>query len=524
MYKAVLVDDEKYDLEGLKQLIPWSELGIEVVCSENRSLAAMSYIDRHPIDILVTDIKMPVLTGLELSRKALDKNPGMKTIFISGYQDFEYAKEALHLKADGYLLKPVDDDEVSDLLRKVVAELDATRKKDIEESHFAESFALVKSDFLQHLLEGRINKEALPAFFARYPMEIAASRASAVILELDDALWKNKDRPDGGEAELRDAVRKLTDYIESNRLGPWCAVSSAQLALVYGEEDPVRLEGTLNALNAYIGEQTSYTLTSSYGDAAAFPDGISHSYAQAKELIGNKMFLGKNRVIPPKLARSRISRDAKDMNAILDATFVAVANYELVKICDCLDELFDNVRSFEHPVKVYSFSIHIASKLEAYLNTVHETYESLLGWGFEHLDAVRQFETVDDIKSWLRKTLFEISERLFLKKQSKSRRLIEPIEQYIRAHLSEDITLREIANQFSYSANHMGYLFKEQTGESFNEYLVRNRMEKARSLLLDPALKIYEVADQVGYKSLAYFSRLFREHYGITPGDYRKQG
>lgn len=111
-----------------------------------------------------------------------------------------------------------------------------------------------------------------------------------------------------------------------------------------------------------------------------------------------------------------------------------------------------------------------------------------------------------------------------MKKQSKSRRLIEPIEQYIHSRLAEDITLREIANKFSYSPNHMGYLFKEQTGESFNEYLVRNRMEKAKELLLEPKYKIYEVADQVGYKSLAYFSRLFREHYGFTPGDYRKQG
>lgn len=522
MYRAVLVDDENYDLEGLRQLIPWSELGIEVVCSENRSIAALSYIDQHPIDILVTDIKMPVLTGLELSRKALDRNPELKTIFISGYQDFEYAKQALDLKADGYLLKPVDDDEIVDLLRKVVAEIDDTRKKNEEQSHFTESFAFIKSDFLQHLLEGRINQEALPAFLARYPLNVPAGQANAVVIELDDVLWKNKQAPDAGHAKLLAATALIVEYIETRMLVPWCAISSSQIALIFSGE-PSRLEGVLDELHAYVGARSTFTLTSSYGEPAAFPEGIALSYAQAKELIGNKMFIGKNRVIPPKLARLRIVKDVKDLNVILDAMFVAVANYELVKICDCMDDLFDNVRTFEHPVKVYSFSIHIASKLEAYLNTVKETYESLLGWEFEHLDVIRQFETVEDIKSWLRKTLFEISERLFLKKQSKSRRLIEPIEQYIQVHLAEELTLREIANKFSYSANHMGYLFKEQTGESFNEYLVRNRMEKARSLLQEPTLKIYEVADQVGYKSLAYFSRLFREHYGITPGDYRKQ-
>ncbi|BBI31411.1 helix-turn-helix domain-containing protein [Cohnella abietis] len=523
MYRAVLVDDEKYDLEGLRQLIPWQELGIEVVCSENRPLAALSYIDNHPIDILVTDIKMPVLTGLELSRKALEKNPNLRTIFISGYQDFEYAKEALNLKADGYILKPVDDNEIAALLSKVVVDINTERKKKQDESHFTQSFEFVKSDFLQHLLEGKFNGEALPAFLERHPLEIAiGAQANAVVLELDDVLWKNKQLIENGESELVRTMRQMTTYIKERKLGPWCEMSPSQIAFIYTGKAS-SLEDILIELNQYVRDNTLFTLTSSYGDVATFPDGISRSFIQAKELIGNKMFLGKNRIIPPTLSKLQIVKDAKDLNVILDAMFGAVAQYDLVKICDCMDDLFDNVRTFEHPVKVYSFSIHITSKLEAYLNTVKETFESLLGWGFEHLEVIRQFETVDDIKSWLRKTLFEISERLFLKKQNKSNRLIGPIEQYIQNHLADELTLREIANKFSYSANHMGFLFKDQTGESFNEYLVRNRMEMAKTLLQDPLLKIYEVADKVGYKSLAYFSRLFREHFGITPGDYRKQ-
>lgn len=521
MYRAVIVDDEKYDLEGLRRLIPWQELGIEVVCGENRPLAALSYIDNHPIDILVTDIKMPVLSGLELSRKAQEINPHLKTIFISGYQDFEYAKEALNLRADGYIVKPVDDDEIVLLLRKVVSELDAERKSRKKQSELDESLALVKSDFLQRLLEGRVAAEAFPEYMDNYPSlrKSAGSYASAVIVELDDVLWKHAR---AGQSDSAAVLRELASYIEMRSLGAWCELSASQIAFVYAGE-PSRLEAALKDLSEHVRCESSYTITSSYGEPCPFPAEITRSFDQAKELIGNKMFFGKNRIIPPGIAKLQIAKDAKDLNAILEAMFVAVAKYDLVKICDCIDELFDNVRSFEHPVKVYSFSIHIASKLETYLGTVNETYESLLGWGFEHMDAVRQFETVDDIKSWLRKTMFEISERLFIKKQSKTRRLVEPIEQYIHDHMAEELTLREIANKFSYSANHMGYLFKDQTGESFNEYLVRIRMERARALLRDPKHKIYEVADRVGYKSLAYFSRLFREHYGISPGDYRKQ-
>ncbi|THF76898.1 helix-turn-helix domain-containing protein [Cohnella fermenti] len=519
MYRAVVVDDEKYDLEGLRRLIPWAELGIEVVCSENKPLAALSYIEEYPIDILVTDIKMPVLTGLELSRKAQERNPELRTIFISGYQDFQYAKQALHLKADGYVLKPIDDDEIEALLRKVVADLDETNKRRREQSRLDESFEYVRGDFLQHLLEGAIGEEAIPPLMEKFKLEAIGDTAHAAIVELDDVLWKSGD----GGAAARSAMETIVRELERGQLGPWCLLAPTQLAFLHSG-DAWELERFLHELNDRIRTSTSFTVTAGYGEAMPFPARIDRSFAQAKELIGNKMFLGKNRVIAPAHAKLQSSIDAKDINAVLDDIFAAVAQYDLVRICDCLEELFDNVRSFDHPLKVHSFSIHVASKLEAYLRTANETFYSLLGWDFEHLDAVRRFETAGDIESWLRRALFEISERLFFKKQGKNRRLMDPIESYIREHLAEELTLRELANRFSYSANHMGLLFKDQMGESFNDYLVRNRMERAKALLRDPKLKIYEVADRVGYKSLAYFSRLFRDQFGITPGDYRRMG
>ncbi|RUS45919.1 helix-turn-helix domain-containing protein [Cohnella sp. AR92] len=523
MYRAVVVDDEKYDLEGLRRLIPWAKLGIEVVCSENKPLAALSYMEEYPIDILVTDIKMPVLTGLELSRKAMEKNPDLRTIFISGYQDFEYAKQALHLKADGYVLKPIDDDEIEALLKKVVSDLDDSIKRKQDQTRLDESFAYIKGDFLQHLLEGSLAKEAIPPLMERFKLGHSAGVSRAGIVELDDVMWRSKPESDDRENPLQAAMAFVIRTMEGGAFGPWCSLSATQVAFIH-TGDAWELENSLNELNDRVRAATPFTLTSSYGEPMPFPYEISRSFAQAKELIGNKMFIGKNRVISPAHAKLQVARDATDLNAILDEIFAAMAQYDLLKICDCMEELFDNVRSFDHPEKVHSFSIHVASKLEAYLRTAGETFHSLLGWGFEHLDAVRQFETAEDIKSWLRRALFEISERLFFKKQGKNRRLMEPIEQYVQEHLEEELTLRELANRFSYSANHMGLLFKDHMGESFNDYLVRHRMERAKALLLDSRLKVYEIADRVGYKSLAYFSRLFRDQFGITPGDYRKQG
>ncbi|MFC0216586.1 helix-turn-helix domain-containing protein [Paenibacillus chartarius] len=524
MYRAVLVDDEIYDLEGLRVLIPWEELGVQVVFSGEKPLAALQYMENHDIDILVTDIKMPVLTGLDLSRKALEKNPNVKTVFISGYSDFEYAKQAMHLKADGYILKPVDDNEIIEVMQKVVQELEAQEdQKTLAAARLVESYDFIKNGFVQHLLEGDVEPQKLRAFLAEYPLEVQGGKAIAALVEIDDALWRYGQEEDGGIQGAEAELQSIGSIIEARGLGLWCKYTHSQLGLLY-TADPSLAEAELQELIHEIRSRHAFTVTVSFGEPADFPEGIPHSFRQVKERIGYKMFIGKNRLIPPSASKLKMAEDAKDIQTILEATFKAMTNYGLVAICDCVDDLFETVSAFENPVKVHNFSIHIASKLETYLNQLNESFASLLGWKMEHLDLIRRFETIEDIKSWFRRTLFEIAERLFIRRNGKNRRLIEQIEKYVQEHLAEEITLKEVANYFSYSPNHLGYLFREHSGETFNDYVVKMRMEMAMKLLKDPRYKIYEVSERVGYKSLAYFSRLFREHMGMTPGDFRKQG
>ena len=361
MYKAVLVDDETYDLEGMRKLIPWQDLNIEIVCCENKPLAAMDYMAQNEVDLLITDIKMPVLNGLELAKKALERNPDLRTVFISGYEDFQYAKQALQLKADGYVLKPVDDQEIIDLLQRMTAEMEDNRSE-------AAKLDYIQSDFFAQLLEASV-----------------------------------------------------------------------------------------------------------------------------------------------------------DTGEILERLFSSMSNYRLVQIYDCIEELFRAVRAFEHPVKVVHFSVHVLTQLEAYLQTLNESLSSLLGPDVDCFAAVRRFNTIDDIEKWLRRTAFELSELLYLKRYKRNRKLIEGIEAFVQARLNDEITLKEAAHHFSYSPNHLGHVFKEQMGENFGDYVTKKRMKIAKELLLDPKLKIYEVADRVGYKSLTHFGRIFKEHFGITPGDYRKR-
>lgn len=522
MFKAALVDDENYDLIGMRELIPWNELDIDIAYMGNKPLAALQYIQNHEIDILITDIKMPVMSGLELARMSLQRHPALKVVFVSGYEDFEYAKQALHLKADGYILKPVDDDEIMKTLQGVVAELVEKSALDdmSSKNETLERFDFIKQDFLKHVIEGSIDTATLQSFTKIYPLPHRVETSNAVIVEMDQLpnLFTEEEYDQWKEVTFR----QITSWIESKDWGLWCRLSRDRIGLIYSCEAG-EIETNLNELIKYIRDRSRFTITVSFGKRTNQISELPNSFYEARNLIGCKMFLGKNRLIPPGSVHIPLVRDALDVNGQLDRLFTAMSTYELVTICDAVEELFENVRIFSDSTKVHHFSIHVLSRLEGYLNSEEDHFPHFAQWKAEGFATVQQFDTLEDIKSWLRRTVFEWSELIYLRKQKSNWKLFSDIESYVRQHLSEDITLKELANQFSYSPNHLGFLFKEKVGKSFSDYVAARRLEHARYLLQSTNLKIYEIADQVGYKSLTYFSRLFRETFGMKPGDYRKQ-
>ncbi|MFD2613614.1 response regulator transcription factor [Paenibacillus gansuensis] len=261
MYKVLLADDEMLDLEGMRTFVPWHELGMEVVSGVTNGFAAVKVLESEKIDILVTDVRMPHMTGLELAGRALERRKGIKIIFVSGYQDFHYAKQAIALNASGYVLKPMDD----------------------------------------------------------------------------------------------------------------------------------------------------------------------------QELI-----------------------------------------HSLAKVRDALDEE-------QQQQQIYSQHVHPQAIEEVQVNAIREAGKLKKNW-----------------------------------------KLINDMRNYVRERLHENITLKDVAKAYSFSPNYLGQLFKEETGEHFSDCLIAMRLEKACELLTSTNLKVYEVAEAVGYRYLPYFSRQFKETYGLTPLEYRR--
>lgn len=524
MDRVLLVDDELIDLEGLELLVDWASLGMTIVAALHSGREALRYIEEHALDVLVTDIRMPSVTGLELARQALERSPMLKVVFISGYEDFQCARQAIALQAAGYVLKPVDDTELYHVLLSVREALDRERRKNQLATAFEESAPLLKSQLILQLLqEPKIDAVSLVEQLVGMGVAFGNGPYSVAILEADDLAWKlnpySEQERSSFEASLTSAVANVALEYSMQ----WCRIQAFRYALITGRQEQMDTLDMFIPCVANKSERLPFSVTIGAGGLVSSEILLHESYKQAAEALEMKLFLGKGQVLYYTEAPVDTWVDTKDLNSILAELFAAMSAYQLVRIDDCLEELFQSVRGIKSKITVSHFSLHIISKLEAHLQTLNENFFKILDLERKNLDIIYYFETISDIQSWLRRHLFHLSEHLHNKKNRKNRKLVEEVMKYVDQHLDQNMTLRDVADYFSFSPNHLGLVFYEEAGIYFSDYMIQARLEKASQLLKDPTIKIFEVANQVGYRNIPYFSKLFRAHFGVTPGEYRKQ-
>ncbi|MBH5318509.1 response regulator [Paenibacillus sp. GSMTC-2017] len=522
MYKVLLVDDEELDLEGMKQFIPWSELGMEVKGSVNNALSACEVLDQHPIDILVSDVNMPYMSGLELARIALQRKPNMRIIFVSGFQEFSYVQQALSLKAYSYVLKPMDDSELVASLMKVKRDLDEESKQREVEQAYQHMIPIAKSELLVRLFEGEetTNKEFMSKLIASHELDKLKWPVCVAVMELDQ-LSRVERNTAAQHENSRLFLQQLNEAVKLYGKMPYCKLHSHRIALLI-EAD--HIDETVIELLESAKRRITVTVTTGLGAPVQTIEQLQMSFQQAVEALEGKMFLGKGGIIKYEEVRTEPGMlDSKVLDERMKALLKAMSDYELVQIYDELENLFRSATSLRSKFTVHNLSNYIVWKLDQYLSSMNEDLFELLGIEIRNLDILMQFETINDIRSWLVHRVFEISERLHQKNNTKESKFIRNVRKTIQDRMSENITLKDIAQHFSFSPSYLGFLIKEKSGSTFNELLVQLRMEKACELLKQPGFKIYEIADLVGYRYLPYFSRQFKEKFGMTPLEYRKK-
>jgi two-component system response regulator YesN len=532
MYKILIADDEAMVREGIRDMMNWHELGYELVGAfENGREVIRALDDLHP-DVVLTDINMPFVDGLELSRYLFEHFPRTKVIILTGYDEFDYAQQALKLKVHDFIVKPNTAQELREILSKVKEDLDEEARKLDSLSQLKmqlrESLPLLRERCLNQLVSGSLHSHAWEEKLAYLNICLQGPYYLAAIIDMDDHGELIKVHPGNESDLLYFAVYNISgEIVGKEGLGiVFQNYNEKTIVLLCGDHpDPLRdkameiFEEISHAVKKYL----MFTVSIGVGDVCGSLKEISTSYKRAVSALDYRFLLGKNRVIrisDMEGTSHSVSSSNKQHDRMLVSAMKTGTPQELEQsIASIIQYLKESYLSIN---RCY---IHIQQLIISIINTLHELGidENQLHEPAMHpLTAIYQLNTLDEVEAWLQTYCAQASRFILEQRDSYSKVQAQKAEAFIMEHYMDvNISLNAVCKHLNMSTSYFSSLFKNYTGETLVSYLTRVRVEKAKELLKHTDLKSYAVADRVGYADPYYFSSIFKKATGMTATEYR---
>lgn len=520
MLKIFLVEDEIIMREGIKKNINWEKENFEFVGDAGDGELAYPLIIQKKPDILITDIKMPFMDGLELSRLVKAELPDIKIIVLSGYDEFDYAKEAIDIGIAEYMLKPVTSAKLIEALHKIEKIILAQRERISVKSGADE-----KMKFFRKLVSGRMGVSLLLKEGRQLGIELAASEYNLLLLQL--FAGTDVDESHSRLEKIRQGFQRLKgsypgiEIADQGREEFWFLLKGTENQPLSVLERDIETE-----LVTLIGIEQQTEYFGILGKRVERLGDLKTCYEAANNEFAHRFLKERNRIYDI----------AETTDTILDIESLNVSQTDRKSleqflntglksdIDDFIDTYFDKVGNknlqsmlFRQYVVMDVYIIVIsASQKMGY------TKQELVEFYGDEQGLMKVFGSVEDTKDYLKKlleTTIELREKAALGKYDK---VLKQAQEYIEANYNQyDISLNTVAANVNLSPNHFSAIFSQELGETFIEYLTRVRMEKAKELLRTTSKKSMEIAYEVGYKDAHYFSNLFKKTQNCTPREYR---
>lgn len=519
MYKVLLVDDERHARAGLRDFTPWHQLGLEVCGEADDGDTALPLIRKLRPNILITDVRMRRMDGIELSEQAKALLPGIKIIFVSGYNDTEYLRKALRMEAVDYMYKPVTPGEVTEVMGKIVAQLDA-RKDEAEKVQrlqrmLEESLPLLREQFLHEWLDGLCDD---------------AQRIARQVEFLQLGLPQNKtvmpvvfspDEAEEGETAAGYLAVSMRQYIQSRMPGTAiCAQARTMVALAPYEQYRERqaLKSILQEICGYIHQLHGVQLSVSIGNPVDDWTEVPASLQQAYDVLENRLYSEAGCILFCDAPQEEGVIPGVKLHAALLMEAVRAGNEAMaVKMLDEIREEVCHGRMSLFQARLHCMTIALLTEME--LNAMGAQSAEAPAFVKDALDMM----TYDGIERALKAVLAAAFENVRLLRSRQYDRAVSQACAIIRQRYFTHLTIEALAQEVHYSPAYLSELFKQETGQTIGKYMLQLRMEQAMELLRASKRSIFQIAGDVGYAEQTHFTRLFKKYTGMTPLEYRKK-
>ena len=537
MLKMIIADDELKTLEGISDCLNWSDYGIEIAGFARNGLQAAELVRECNPDILLTDIKMPKMDGIQLSMNIRAEFPDLKIIFITGHADLGYIKSAFKCDVIDYILKPVDPEELAAVVRKAAEtcrlEKNAAKSRVSLENKIRQSMPLLQENFFRLLISGELaNNGDILQRMEFLDVDLPVSGIYLVmLLDIDDyyLLARNYSIHDkqllsfsttniAAEVINSHARGIAFEYNESEFLCIICFPAAVDDSLIETAIGSIAVE-----LKNHLNNILQISVTVGIGEKVGQIGEIALSYQRARFAVQQKLLVGKNSIIYGDLAKQESGSEMPLNARESESLYIALRLGSFARVSQAVNQIFEKFERMQNPDKPYIRMICL--QLLSVANRVMTEFSA--GAADEQLniyhlvDNLLKLETLADLKSFILATCQTICDKISKMQHVSSKKAIDEIKAIIGRKYSEDISINSIAADVFLTPSYICLLFKQETGETINSYLTRYRIEKAKELISGKTVRLYEVSRLVGYNDPKHFSKLFKKYTGFNPSDYK---
>lgn len=536
MHRVLVVDDEPIVRVALKTLVNWESCGYIFDLEASNGKQALALIDGNPdVKILVTDLKMPVMDGFELISEVKKRGLDMQIVVLSGYNDYDLVRHAFKLGANDYILKSeMDPDNIVRLLDDLAGHFDTKAAGAPPISDNSRDMKYEKDEFLLQLLE-KGKPEKIRSKAAGLGIRLSERNLAVCFLWVDNYQTVIERY---GNGNLKPMIASISNgiYQVLNEAGMGEAVSiSPQEYAVFLSFDSVSLSGIRSILSEVLGKimyalSNYFNIKVSIGVSAVKSgfDSIGELYGEAEANAKLRFVLGKGRIIYPEDTGSILSRESADEGRIIghEGEFIsALGDNDKERVFGELEKLLDRIGKikFDKIEKAHGYYMELLFVMIKYLNDIGEDSEDIFGKEVDFYYKLMQFETLEEINIWIRNITAFLQDHLENKKEIKVNRLIARAREFVKANYN-NVTLKTVSEYVGLSEGYISKMFTQNLGMTFSDYLANIRIGKAKELIADTNLKVYEICYMVGYESVEHFSRVFKKITGHSPNSFKNLG
>lgn len=531
MYNIMIVDDEPIFSLAIKSISNWEENNINIAYEAENGRQALKILEeKDDIDIIITDLNMPVMDGIDFIKSIKNRGLKQKIVVISGYEDYDLVRKAFKLGVEDYLLKTeIDETNLLELLKKLINDVNENKSQIYIKSK--EEKILLKESILKRLIDSTSTIE-LERSIIKNNINLCESNIISLFLWVDDYYEiEEKFKASGLKSFVELVKNTIKNVVDKEEYGEIVVLSPQEYVVIFSAKKcdikylRNKIENIINNIMGALFNYLNITVTIGVGSIVQDYANVSKSYKHSERNVRFRFLLGKNRAIFNSDISNLEIKDYKSILKKIDNFSEALKEGDKQKSIIELNEVFKAIKETKYNELNY-IRLYYSDIVFSIINSIkglNVEIEDVLGDDEKLYEKISEYETYSEMNRWISSMALKFIEYREKNKKTKYSYTIRRAIKYIEENYDDpNLSIKKVSSCVELSESYFSVLFSSEVGENFKDYIINLRVNKAKKLIEETNMKIYEICEEVGYRNVEHFSRIFKKVIGVSPNIFKK--